>query len=153
MSPTTERSTRSRRGTSSGTTCSCDEKVCKSNLICGKVLIMKNSSLINITIFNDQGVEVEHEFPAKFEVCDRCEGHGTHLTPRIREHAYTAAEFYESFEDEESRAEYFKRGGAYDVTCESCKGQRVISVVDEAQLTEEQKSVFAQWLADDDVNV
>jgi hypothetical protein len=72
--------------------------------------------------------------PVKFEVCGRCDGHGSHLTPSIGEHAYSMEEFYESFDDEEGRAEYFRRGGMYDVTCERCKGLRVEPVVDDSAI-------------------
>jgi len=65
------------------------------------------------------------------EVCPRCEGHGTHLTPSIGNHAYTMEEFNETFWEEEDRAEYFKRGGIYDVICEECKGANVVDVMDE----------------------
>lgn len=87
-------------------------------------------SSITFTVITGSGLEHEHELPAVFEVCDRCDGHGTHLTPSIGEHAYSSEEFAESFDDEE-RAEYFKRGGIYDVPCEVCKGARVVPVVDE----------------------
>lgn len=80
---------------------------------------------------DETGEEEELELPSKFEVCSRCEGHGTHLTPSIGEHAYTREEFDEAFDDEESRAAYFQRGGMYDVTCHECAGKRVVEVVDE----------------------
>ncbi len=70
--------------------------------------------------------------PVKMEVCSRCEGHGYHLTPSIGEHAYSQEEFYEAFDDEEDRAEYFRRGGIYDVRCYDCKGANVVPVVDES---------------------
>jgi len=85
---------------------------------------------IQFTVENDDGDEESHALPGKYEVCDRCEGHGTHLHPAIGEHAYTAEEFAESFDDEE-REEYFRHGGRYDVTCEECRGVRVVLVVDE----------------------
>lgn len=77
------------------------------------------------------GDETEHELPAKYEVCGRCEGHGTHLNPSIGEHAYTAEEFAEAFHDDDQREQYFRRGGIYDVTCDGCSGKRVVLVVDE----------------------
>lgn len=72
----------------------------------------------------------EHDLPARYVVCDDCEGHGTTLNENIRQHAYTAEEFRESF-DEEEAAEYFKRGGRYDVPCKTCKGARVVLDIDE----------------------
>lgn len=81
---------------------------------------------------NDPSFEEERTItlPVKFEVCGRCDGHGSHLTPSIGEHAYSVEEFYESFDDEEDRVEYFRRGGRYDVTCERCRGLRVEAVPD-----------------------
>ena len=67
--------------------------------------------------------------PGHHEVCPRCEGRGTHLNPSIGEHAYTPKEFAESF-DEDQAAEYFSRGGIYDVTCCECEGKRVVAVLD-----------------------
>lgn len=79
------------------------------------------------------GVVREYDLEAIFEVCERCEGHGTHLHPDIGEHAYTMEEFNESFDDEE-REQYFKHGGMYDVPCVECKGARVVLVPDVAFL-------------------
>lgn len=82
------------------------------------------------TLYTDDGDEEEVSFPVKLEVCSRCEGHGTHLTPSIGEHAYTMDEFFDEFDDE-GREEYFKRGGIYDVICERCKGRNVEAVIDQ----------------------
>ena len=94
---------------------------------------------------NEDGDEVSHIFPVTNEVCDRCEGYGTHLTPSIGNHAYSMEEFYESFDDEEDRAAYFQRGGKYDVQCEECHGAKVVPVVDESKLTPEQKKLFEEY--------
>jgi len=101
---------------------------------------------ITITLYNDDGDEETHELPAKFEVCSRCEGHGTHLNPSIGEHAYSVEEFNESFDDEE-RAEYFKRGGIYDVRCEECGGEKVTAVADEkaCEHNHELKALLERW--------
>ena len=88
--------------------------------------------MVTFTYETDEGEEIEAELPSKFEVCDRCEGHGTHLNPSIGEHAYSQEEFEEAFCDDEERGEYFRRGGRYDVSCEECRGARVVAVVDEA---------------------
>jgi hypothetical protein len=96
----------------------------------------------HFTVENDDGDEIQVELPVHFEVCPRCEGEGTHLHESIGQHAYTVEEFNEEFDDEE-RAEYFKRGGRYDVVCSECGGQRVISVVDEEKcVTDEQKEAL-----------
>lgn len=86
-----------------------------------------------LTCEADDGTEEELELPAKHAVCRKCEGHGTHLRDGMREHAYTREEFEEAFHDEEDRAEYFKRGGIYDVQCTECSGLRVVVAVDRAR--------------------
>lgn len=105
---------------------------------------------IELTWTNEDGDEVTHTFPSTNEVCTRCEGYGTHLNPNIGEHAYSSEEFAESFPDDEDmgfnpREEYFKRGGIYDVQCETCHGNKVIEVADESKMTDEQKTLFAEY--------
>jgi hypothetical protein len=101
---------------------------------------------IRITVEDEEtGEETTHELPARFEVCGRCEGHGTHLNPSIGNHAYTREEFEEAFDDEESRENYFKRGGIYDVSCEECGGQRVIPELDYDALTPAQKEIADEY--------
>lgn len=91
--------------------------------------------MIEFTEMTEDGEGITHELPSKFEVCSGCNGHGTHLNRNIGEHAYTQEEFDEAFSDED-RKEYFKRGGIYDVTCETCDGARVEEVVNEATCPE-----------------
>ena len=91
-----------------------------------------------VTIYNNNE-QLELDFPAKHEVCRRCEGHGTHLNPSIGEHAYTPEEFHQEF-DEEGREEYFKHGGIYDVQCHTCKGKNVTLEIDEDNLNAEEKA-------------
>lgn len=105
---------------------------------------MSKQGEIELEWYDEDGEEVSHSFPSKNEVCHRCEGYGTHLNPSIGNHAYSQEEFYESF-DEEGREEYFKRGGIYDVQCEECKGNKVIEVVDESRLSEEQKKLYEEY--------
>lgn len=99
---------------------------------------------MRLTWTDEEGEEVSHIFPSTNEVCHRCEGYGTHLNPSIGQHAYTMEEFNESFDDE-GKEEYFKRGGIYDVTCEVCKGNKVLPTVDESKLSDEQKKLFAEY--------
>lgn len=105
------------------------------------------SRTINLTWYDNDGNEVTHSFPAVNEVCDRCDGHGTYLNPSIGNHAYSIEEFYESFSDDEDRAEYFKRGGIYDVQCEQCHGANVVAVVDETHLSPADKEVFESYMS------
>lgn len=107
---------------------------------------MTRQGEIELTWNDEEGDEVTHTFPSTNEVCDRCEGFGTHLTPSIGEHAYSMEEFNESFDDEEDREAYFQRGGKYDVQCEVCHGNKVVETVDESKLSDEQKAVYEQYL-------
>lgn len=69
---------------------------------------------------------VEHELPAHFEVCHRCEGKGSHVNPAIDGNGLTAEDFEE--QGEEFREDYM--AGVYDVACERCRGDRVVPVLD-----------------------
>lgn len=103
------------------------------------------SFTINCTYENDDNEEVVLTLPAKNEVCWKCEGHGTHLTPSIGEYGYSAEEFMEAFDDEEDRAAYFQRGGKYDVTCEECRGKCVLPEVDEEHIPDNLKEQYAEY--------
>jgi|ERR1019366_5412091 hypothetical protein len=114
---------------------------------------------IEVSYFNDDGDEIDVVFPATNEVCHRCEGFGTHLTPSIGQHAFSSEEFYESFSEPEDREEYFRRGGIYDVVCEKCHGQNVVLVIDDdtilKQGTEEQKrqlKEYNDWVEESEVS-
>lgn len=90
--------------------------------------------------------EEEHELPSTKEVCPDCEGEGFVLNESMRHHAYTSEEFEEEF-DEEGRAQYFRRGGIYDVQCPTCQGKNVVDVVDEeaCQGRAELRALLARW--------
>jgi hypothetical protein len=113
---------------------------------------MSKQGEIVLKLYDDEGEEVEHTFPSKNEVCPTCEGFGTHLNPSIGQHAYTMEEFNESFPEDEDKDNYFRRGGIYDVQCEECKGNKVIQVVDEAHLSDDQKKVYADWQEQEEDN-
>jgi RecJ-like exonuclease len=102
--------------------------------------------MITFTYVDDEGEEIEASLPSCKEVCPRCEGTGFHLTESIGSYAYSQEEFEEAFDDEESRSEYFRRGGRFDVVCTECKGKNVIDVVDEeACITTEQKAILCKY--------
>lgn len=93
--------------------------------------------------YDDDDEIIMKTLPAKFIVCKNCDGHGFVLNPSIARHCYTQDEFNDTFHDEDDRAEYFKRGGKYDVQCPTCKGKNVVKVVDDdACVTDEQKAVL-----------
>jgi hypothetical protein len=83
---------------------------------------------MRITYLTDGGyTEVEATVPARFEVCDRCEGRGTHDHPAFS-NGITSSDFDE---DPDFREDYMR--GAYDVSCSECRGLRVVAVPDVAR--------------------
>lgn len=104
------------------------------------------TTTIRFTTESEEGGEIERMLPAKFEVCPGCDGHGTRLCEGLRGHAFSREDFEETFDDDEDRAEYFRRGGRYDVTCTECQGRRVVAVVDrEACRTASEKEALAAY--------
>ena len=80
--------------------------------------------------------------PARYEVCDDCDGEGAVLHEALRAHAYTMDEFHETFDDEDA-AEYMKGGaGIYGVPCPTCHGARVRLMPDEDRLSARQRLIL-----------
>ena len=101
---------------------------------------------------NDDGNEIELSLPSKFEVCGDCEGHGTVLCEGMRGHAYTMSEFQEEF-DQEEQGEYFRRGGRYDVTCPTCKGNRVEEIPDVDAMSAPLRAQFEEYCKYEDERI
>lgn len=101
-------------------------------------------STITVTFQDDDGEEYTVTFPSKMEVCHECGGEGFVLAEGMRGYAYSAEEFCDSFDPEE-REEYFRPGGRYDQTCPVCHGKNVVPVVEEEQLSTEQKEAYRLW--------
>src|SRR5277367_5213950 len=87
--------------------------------------------------YDADGEETEHSLPAKFEVCPRCGGEGSHTNPSIDGNGLTRQDFDEDPDFEEA---YFR--GDYDVRCEECKGTRVKAVPDFSRWTFGQKRAY-----------
>ncbi|RLI66792.1 MAG: hypothetical protein DRO67_00015 [Candidatus Asgardarchaeum californiense] len=68
---------------------------------------------------------IEHEIPAMYAVCDRCNGEGRHTNPNIDADGLT-----EDFINDPEFMENY-RNGVYDVTCSKCNGKRVMLVPNE----------------------
>lgn len=81
---------------------------------------------IEFTYTDDNDEEVEGTLPAKYEVCSRCEGTGTHTNPSIDGNGLTSSDM-EDWDAED--VENYKTG-VYDVVCEECGGLRVVLEVD-----------------------
>ncbi len=66
-------------------------------------------------------VEVTHQIPSRWEICDQCQGEGKRDHPAFS-NGITSSEWNDEWEDEEREA-YL--GGRYDVACE-CDHGRVL---------------------------
>jgi DnaJ-class molecular chaperone len=76
-----------------------------------------------------EGIDGEDHFvhfPAKWEICYRCNGDGHHDHPAFS-NGITSSEWAEW--DDDDRENYLS--GRYDVRCEECKGEGKILVIDE----------------------
>jgi hypothetical protein len=91
---------------------------------------------------NDEGDEQEFSFPAKFEVCSGCSGHGQHTHRAIDGNGITSSEWSEW--DHDDRESYLN--GRYDVGCTSCNGEKVVPVIDEERLSQDQKISYEAYL-------
>lgn len=96
---------------------------------------------IKVFVTTKRGNGFEVDLPCKRIVCSRCEGTGKHVNPNIDGHGIDPQEFIDDPEFEEN---YF--GGLYDVTCEECKGERVLDVVDEKKLTKKMRDRYYRAL-------
>lgn len=93
----------------------------------------------DIVIFDDE--ENEIRIKTKYEVCPRCWGEGRHTNPSIDGNGITQSEMDELGED--FAEDYFS--GAYDVLCEECKGNRVVSVPDKENNTKETLAAYDDY--------
>ena len=93
-----------------------------------------------IAIIGQDGEELM--LPAKFEVCYRCEGTGTHTHPDIDGNGITQSEMEELGED--FREDYLN--GVYDVQCSLCKGARVTPRADVPRMSFAQKRAYVRHL-------
>ncbi len=75
----------------------------------------------------DDGVTVELEIPARWEVCSTCNGAGSHVNPAIDGHGITQEERDRDWSPEEWEG-YMR--GAYDVTCYECDGRTTVLAAD-----------------------
>lgn len=83
---------------------------------------------IKVEIYTD-GDSVEHDLPAKYEVCSSCEGSGVTCSHvECDGGGFTSSEWAE--QDDDFKEDYL--AGRYDRPCPDCKGKRVVLVVDEA---------------------
>jgi len=97
------------------------------------------------TLFDASDTEVTISLPAKFVVCPRCQGTGSHVNPSIDGHGLTR----EDFDQDPDFAEGYFRGD-YDIPCATCHGERVVSVIDHERLNAEQRAQWDEHLAQEE---
>lgn len=93
---------------------------------------------MGISILSEDG-ETVIIIPSHLEVCWRCSGRGRHVNPAIDGNGISA-EQWESDWSYEERQDYLE--GRYDVLCLECKGQNVVAVADEDDMSPE---VLREW--------
>jgi hypothetical protein len=98
-----------------------------------------SKAVIVIEVSDEGGESHVVQIPAKYEVCDRCHGHGHHDNPAFA-NGITSDEWHSPDWDEESREAYIR--GDYDVQCTACHGERVMLVADEDSFTTEMRDAW-----------
>jgi len=97
-----------------------------------------------VIILKEEPEEGEvNEVPAKYEVCGTCNGKGSHVNPSIDSNGLSAEDFAEDRDFEEM---YFS--GGFDVSCNECKGNKVVPEVNWDSLTQEEKDHVTQIIDD-----
>jgi hypothetical protein len=82
--------------------------------------------------------EVEHELPARWAICDHCEGNGKCDNPAFS-NGITSSEWEDDWDDY-SREMYFS--GAYDVSCHICHGSGKVLEVDRDRADEKLLAMY-----------
>lgn len=82
----------------------------------------------------------ELQLPGRYVVCGGCSGKGTHVNRAIDGNGLSD----ELADDPDFMEAYM--AGVYDVTCETCKGLRVVVQSAEETWTPEQRSAYADQL-------
>jgi len=90
---------------------------------------------IELDLYDEEGDYSEDvTFPVHFVVCDGCQGHGKMVNPSIDCGGLSHEELYD---DPDFAEAYF--GGAYDINCSTCNGNKVVPEITTSGLTEEQE--------------
>lgn len=86
---------------------------------------------ITMELWDDEAGEfVPVDLPARYEVCPRCDGHGT----QCKLGAMTGSEYQEMVDGDPDFPDDYKRG-VYDDVCSECGGKRVVEEVEMDLLT------------------
>jgi hypothetical protein len=93
--------------------------------------------------FTFQISDREYSLPGRYVVCPRCEGKGSHVNPNVDGNGLSQEDFDENpgfFED--------YMAGVYDVSCYTCKGQRVVLEPNESLIkyNPKLKAIYKMWI-------
>lgn len=86
---------------------------------------VEDEARMRITVEEGMSDGSDIVLPATFEVCETCDGRGSHVNPSIDSHGISPEEFAE---DPDFAEDYFS--GVHDVGCAECGGKRVVLAVD-----------------------
>jgi len=87
---------------------------------------------------------IETTLSAKYEICTRCRGKGSHTNPSIDGHGISADEWNGPGWDDESRDMYLS--GGYNVGCEAACDNGKVLIIDLAALTTDQTKLVEEYL-------
>ncbi len=79
----------------------------------------------------------EKTLPMKWALCSVCNGNGSHVNPSIDSGGLSA----EDFDEDPDFAESYM-SGAYDQTCNKCRGRTTVPVVDVDRLSPEDLAAY-----------
>ena len=99
---------------------------------------------VTVTLEGDEDT-VEVQLPTKWEVCDLCNGKGTHVNPSIDCGGLTS----EDFDQDPDFAEMYM-DGVYDQTCNRCEGRTTIAVPDFELMSEVEREAYKAHEAQED---
>lgn len=89
---------------------------------------------------------IEVELHAHWEICQRCEGNGSHVNPAIDGNGLTQSDIDEL--DDGFMERY--TSGFYDVVCEYCEGKGRQLIADELDENHEFYDSYLDWKSDYD---
>lgn len=85
--------------------------------------------------------------PICWEVCPVCRGNGSHVNPSIDAGGISSSDpFWEDDLGEDGESLYFS--GAYDVTCYTCNGDRVVPAIDRDSADPDDLAAMDRWEAE-----
>lgn len=99
---------------------------------------------IELIMYDDDGEEVVHTFPAKNEVCSNCDGYGSYVNPSIDGNGITESEMAEILHEDPDFLDNYM-SGMYDIQCECCHGNKVVLAANEDACTPEQLKLLEDW--------